>query len=165
MALKWRFNPFRRLVVYFDYFTYCYRENWDGFAAFYFFARFIFQTIETFCRVTPLISTIKCLLCIVVCIVFAFVKPYHDPLMNYFDCFALAILTIISLLSIVMEGFTYQKQVIFSYVINCLALLPFVFVASKLLFVYLPKILRFLKGWASGRYASWKNRAGKYCTF
>lgn len=157
VALSFESNPFRRLVIYFDNFTYCYRKDCSFFAAFYFFVRVILQSIQTFSKVTPLQQTFKCMICIFVCVVFTFVQPYNDPWMNYFDSFVLANLTVISLISLSMRSFAERNIDILTDIINVLVLLPFLLVAGKFLRIYGAKFWR----WIKIKYTAWKNR-GRY---
>lgn len=154
MALKFEWNPFRRLLIYFDNFTYCYRKDCGFFAAFYFFVRTILQSIQTFSMVSPFQRLCKCIFCIIVCVVFTFVQPYSDPWMNYFDSFVLANLTVISMLSLSMRSFSEKNMKILSNIINILVLLPLILVAGKFCRTYGAKFWR----WIKVKYTTWKNR-------
>ena len=129
--MRTRWNPFRGLVIYFENFTYCYRKGCSFFAAFYFFVRTIFQSIQSFSLVTPLQQIFKCMVCVSVCVVFTFVQPYDNKrmMLNYFDSFVLANLTVISLISLSMRSFAERYIKMLAIIMNILILLPFFWVA------------------------------------
>ncbi|XP_066912468.1 uncharacterized protein [Clytia hemisphaerica] len=141
----WGQNPFRRLTTFFKYFNYCYRDDQLYFISFYYTSRVVLLGLNTFVPIDAESSTWKCLLCLLVCVVFTFNEPYDKPLMNYYDIFILSNLTVVSMLCLMMRGFAPNRHKVFRNLINVLILLPFILVTIRIFWVYGPKFWNWIK--------------------